>query len=88
MVLLTPVGVAEAALAPATGPAIHASGSIPDIRLSSSLDIDAVQTRTMGAAAVEPLLLGHRQPLKRASRVGGSSNLWEICVPKCLETLM
>jgi len=59
MVLLTPVGVAEAALAPATGPAIHASGSIPDIRLSSSLDIDAVQTRTMGAAAVELLLLEH-----------------------------
>ena len=57
MVLLTPVGVAEAALAPATGPAIHASGSIPDIRLSSSLD--TVQTRSMGAAAVELLLLEH-----------------------------
>jgi len=63
-------------------------GEHPDIRLSSSLGVDAVRTWTIGAAAVELLLLGHRLPLERAARVGGSSNLWEICVPNCLETLM
>jgi hypothetical protein len=88
MALLAPVGVAEAALALAPWPSLPASGSFPISAFLRLLEFDAVQTRTMGAAVVELLLLGHRYPLEPANRVGGSSNLWEICLPKCLETLM
>lgn len=56
--LLTPVGVAEAALALATGPAIPASGSIPISAFLRLIDCVMAQTRALGAAAVELLWIG------------------------------
>jgi hypothetical protein len=85
MVLLTPVGVAEAALALATGPAIPASGSFPIsafLRLLELMRSRPGPGRSCGRAAVAVT-----EPFEALTDSGRQLRSVAIFVPKRRQTL-